>query len=213
MENKSDSIESNPSHVQENSTASQTIAENNNPDSNSSPNQNPQNAETTNNSNENTTNENANNEDANKAKNDKNEENSEQVGQKRKRTKSRWGTPPRKKRWGDGKKIIPTQQVITIDQTPTKIFLYKMKLQELNTKLINPAAWLQQQKIEERSPSPEPVYDNKGVRTNTREQRLKEKLVDERNYIIGELIKLDPTFQTPADYKPPKLTKKNFYAY
>ena len=32
----------------------------------------------------------------------------------------------------------------------------------------------------ERSPSPEPVYDDKGVRTNKREHRLRDKLTKEK---------------------------------
>ena len=46
-----------------------------------------------------------------------------------------------------------------------------------------------------RSLSPEPIYDKKtGVRTNTREIRTKEKYTIEKNNVIEELMKLDPTF-------------------
>ncbi len=46
-----------------------------------------------------------------------------------------------------------------------------------------------------RSPSPEPMYDAKtGVRTNTREIRTKEKYTQEKNNVIEELMRLDPTF-------------------
>ena len=46
-----------------------------------------------------------------------------------------------------------------------------------------------------RSLSPEPVYDPKtGVRSNTREIRTKERYNLEKNSVIEELIKLDPTF-------------------
>jgi splicing factor 1 len=60
-----------------------------------------------------------------------------------------------------------------------------------------------------RSLSPEPIYDPKtGVRTNTRELRTKEKYTRERNAIIEELVKLDPTFVAPADFRPTKKSKK-----
>lgn len=40
-----------------------------------------------------------------------------------------------------------------------------------------------------RSPSPEPVYDPKtGLRMNTREQRLKEKYLKERQRLIYEVL-------------------------
>ena len=47
----------------------------------------------------------------------------------------------------------------------------------------------QQHDADLRSPSPEPIYDTKsGLRTNTREQRLKDKYVKERNTLIGEVV-------------------------
>lgn len=59
-----------------------------------------------------------------------------------------------------------------------------------------------------RSPSPEPLYDNMGIRVNTREYRAREKLSRERQEIISQLIKKNPAFKPPADYRPPKLYKK-----
>nr|CAD1824382.1 unnamed protein product [Ananas comosus var. bracteatus] len=59
-----------------------------------------------------------------------------------------------------------------------------------------------------RSPSPEPIYDNMGVRINTREYRARERLNRERQEIISQLIRRNPAFKPPADYRPPKLQKK-----
>ena len=40
-----------------------------------------------------------------------------------------------------------------------------------------------------RSPSPEPVYDPKtGLRMNTRDQRLKDRYIKERNTLIFEVL-------------------------
>ncbi|CAN8324455.1 unnamed protein product [Cochlearia groenlandica] len=60
----------------------------------------------------------------------------------------------------------------------------------------------------QRSPSPDPIYDNMGVRVNTREYRAKEKLIRERQEIISKIINKNPAFKPPADYRPPKLQKK-----
>ena len=60
----------------------------------------------------------------------------------------------------------------------------------------------------ESSPSPEPTYDAKGVRINTREWRLREKLQSERVNIIQQIIKLDSNYVPPSDYKAPKVTHK-----
>ena len=62
-----------------------------------------------------------------------------------------------------------------------------------------------------RSPSPPPVYDQKsGLRTNTRELRYKDKYQKERYRLISDVIKMDPTFVPPSDYKPPKKNMKIF---
>ncbi|KAJ9524255.1 hypothetical protein QJQ45_008425 [Haematococcus lacustris] len=60
----------------------------------------------------------------------------------------------------------------------------------------------------QRSPSPEPVYNDAGVRCNTRDQRLKEKLIKQRNDIITELIKKNPNYKPPSDYRPEKKSRK-----
>jgi splicing factor 1 len=60
----------------------------------------------------------------------------------------------------------------------------------------------------QRSPSPEPVYDAMGIRLNTREIRAREKLIDARHRLVEDLIKEDPTFKPPADYKPRKFSNR-----
>ncbi|KAK9851334.1 hypothetical protein WJX84_006342 [Apatococcus fuscideae] len=62
----------------------------------------------------------------------------------------------------------------------------------------------------ERSPSPEPIYDRNGQRQNTREVRSKDKLMNRRSELIEELIKNDPTYRPPNDYRPPKKHRKIF---
>ncbi len=60
----------------------------------------------------------------------------------------------------------------------------------------------------QRSPSPDPIYDANGTRLNTREIRAREKLVEQRHKLVEELIREDPTFRPPSDYKPRKFTHK-----
>ena len=62
-----------------------------------------------------------------------------------------------------------------------------------------------------RSLSPKPVYDTKtGLRINTREQRLKDKYIKEKQRLVTEVLKMDPLYKPPPDYKPPKKHKKIF---
>ena len=55
--------------------------------------------------------------------------------------------------------------------------------------------------IDDRSPSPEPIYDNQGKRLNTREVRTRAKLDGERHKLVLEMLKLNPDYKAPADYK------------
>lgn len=79
----------------------------------------------------------------------------------------------------------------------------KTELVEINSKL--QSSDLKDDRPEEdRSPSPEPIFNNLGIRINTREVRLRRRLSDERARIISKLVKKNPTFKSP---KKPKLTK------
>lgn len=90
------------------------------------------------------------------------------------------------------------------------------EVRALNIKLLDVNRRLQTGQVLEdredgnRSPSPEPIYDNMGIRVNTREFRARERLTRERIEIISDLIKRSPAFKPPADYRPPKLYKKLF---
>lgn len=52
-----------------------------------------------------------------------------------------------------------------------------------------------------RSPSPEPIYDASGKRLNTREIRKRQELEQLRHEKIQALLKLNPNFKPPADYR------------
>jgi len=60
----------------------------------------------------------------------------------------------------------------------------------------------------ERSPSPDPIYDQRGARINTREVRNRERTIKERTRTIEQLLKKCPGFRPPPDYRPEKKVKK-----
>ncbi|KAK8944541.1 KH domain-containing protein SPIN1 [Platanthera zijinensis] len=60
---------------------------------------------------------------------------------------------------------------------------------------------------EEQSPPP-PVYNEIGIRVNTKENRLRAKLGRRRQQIICELNQKNPLFQLPSDAKPSKFSRK-----
>lgn len=62
-----------------------------------------------------------------------------------------------------------------------------------------------------RSPSPPPQYDNLGRRTNTREQRYRRKLEDERHKLVERALKSIPDYHPPSDYRRPAKTQEKVY--
>ncbi|KAG7465234.1 hypothetical protein MATL_G00174130 [Megalops atlanticus] len=121
-------------------------------------------------------------------------------GHKKARKRSRWSseTP-------DQKIVIPGMPTVIppgLTRDQEKAYIVQLQIEDLTRKLrtgdlgipVNP---------EERSPSPEPIYNSEGKRLNTREYRTRKKLEEERHALITEMVGLNPEFKPPADYKPP----------
>ncbi|KAG5008021.1 hypothetical protein GLYMA_09G230800v4 [Glycine max] len=119
------------------------------------------------------------------------------------------GPKKRKSRWADDE----PKPVIQLPDFMGGIE-FDPEIQALNSRLLEISRMLQSglplddRPEGARSPSPEPVYDNMGIRINTREYRARERLQKERQEIISQIIKKNPAFKPPADYRPPKLQKK-----
>ena len=85
----------------------------------------------------------------------------------------------------------------------------QLQLQKVNERLITVVRdALEIEARPDRSPSPPPRYDSSGKRTNTREVRMRESLMKEKERLIKELMKVNPTYQAPADYVKSKPVKK-----
>ncbi|KAJ3675776.1 hypothetical protein LUZ60_004818 [Juncus effusus] len=145
----------------------------------------------------------------------------------RRRRRSRWdpqpenpsdqdgtgGTRKRKSRWADEE---PKPLINLPDFMKDFPIELDPEVQALNARLLEISRLFQSglplddRPEGARSPSPEPVYDNMGIRINTREFRARERLNRERQEIISQLIRKNPAFKPPADYRPPKLHKKLF---
>lgn len=125
------------------------------------------------------------------------------------------GTRKRKSRWADDEPK-PTIQLPDYIKEIVGGIEFDPEIQVLNSRLLDISRLLQSgmtlddRPEGQRSPSPEPVYDNMGIRINTREYRARERLNRERQEIISQIIKKNPAFKPPADYRPPKLQKKLF---
>ncbi|XP_009802234.1 splicing factor-like protein 1 [Nicotiana tabacum] len=162
---------------------------------------------------------------------DRDQSGGEEETSSRRRRRSRWDPPPtedgtgggdrgsgtggrkRKSRWADDEPK-PVIQLPDFMKDFTGGIEFDPEIQALNSRLLEISRKLQSglplddRPEGARSPSPEPIYDNMGIRINTREYRAREKLNRERQEIISEILKKNPAFKPPADYRPPKLQKK-----
>ncbi|CAF2342137.1 unnamed protein product [Rotaria sp. Silwood2] len=118
---------------------------------------------------------------------------------------------PRKRRWmGDEtEKVFLPNMPTTISTTnmtegQQKIYILQLQVEELTRRLkmndLNISS-----NPENRSPSPEPIYDQQGKRQNTREVRTRRKIEEQRHQFITELIILNPDYKPPGDYKPQQM--------
>jgi splicing factor 1 len=80
------------------------------------------------------------------------------------------------------------------------LFLAQLRIEEISRMLRSGELGIPTNP-ENRSPSPEPIYDSAGKRLNTREVRMRAKLDSERHKHITEMLKLNPQYMPPADYK------------
>uniref|UniRef100_A0A674E5K8 Branchpoint-bridging protein n=1 Tax=Salmo trutta TaxID=8032 RepID=A0A674E5K8_SALTR len=114
--------------------------------------------------------------------------------------RSRWSseTP-------DQKTVIPGMPTVIppgLTRDQERAYIVQLQIEDLTRKLrtgdlgipVNP---------EDRSPSPEPIYNSEGKRLNTREYRTRKKIEEERHSLITDMVALNPEFKPPADYKPP----------
>nr|XP_043606055.1 splicing factor-like protein 1 [Erigeron canadensis]XP_043606056.1 splicing factor-like protein 1 [Erigeron canadensis] len=118
----------------------------------------------------------------------------------------------RKSRWADeepaGFQLPDFMKDFTIDSDP-EVQALNARLMEIS-RILQSGQQLDDRVVENRSPSPDPIYDNIGTRINTREYRARERLNKERQDIISLILKRNPSFKPPSDYRPPKLHKKLF---
>ncbi|VDN05305.1 unnamed protein product [Thelazia callipaeda] len=113
----------------------------------------------------------------------------------------------RKSRWSTNKSFVPGMPTIlpsNLSDDQRQAYLLQLEVEDATRKLRlgdfmgNPDPAL-------RSPSPEPIYDASGKRLNTREIRKRQELEQLRHEKIQALLKLNPNFKPPADYRAPTI--------
>eukprot|EP01101_Sappina_pedata_P009378 TRINITY_DN5455_c0_g1_i1.p1 TRINITY_DN5455_c0_g1~~TRINITY_DN5455_c0_g1_i1.p1 ORF type:complete len:497 (-),score=163.82 TRINITY_DN5455_c0_g1_i1:93-1559(-) len=120
----------------------------------------------------------------------------------------------RVRRWDDpnkGFKIpipgIPTTVPGDLPKDILHAITVRVRIDEITQKLVSPAGGfeadiLQSSNNEDRSPSPDPIYDGNGKRLNTRDVRMRDNLLKERQKLIDFATKMHPYFRPPYDHRP-----------
>ncbi|XP_010002794.1 PREDICTED: splicing factor 1, partial [Chaetura pelagica] len=118
----------------------------------------------------------------------------------RKRKRTRWNQDSL-----DQKTVIPGMPTVIppgLTREQERAYIVQLQIEDLTRKLRTGDLGIPPNP-EDRSPSPEPIYNSEGKRLNTREFRTRKKLEEERHTLITEMVALNPDFKPPADYKPP----------
>ncbi|XP_078382008.1 splicing factor 1-like isoform X2 [Oculina patagonica] len=120
------------------------------------------------------------------------------ASERKKKRKSRWGTDE-KRTFIPG---MPTTMPPNLSPEQQQAYIAQLKIEEI-TRMLRTGELGIPDNPDERSPSPEPIYNSEGKRLNTREFRVRKKLEEERHVLIQEAMCLNEDYKPPADYKPP----------
>ncbi|ESO11505.1 hypothetical protein HELRODRAFT_71408 [Helobdella robusta] len=112
----------------------------------------------------------------------------------------------RKSRWQDTEDDsvlsgLPTVIPPGLTKAQEEQYIMQLQIEEITRRLRSGELGIPQ-RAEDRSPSPEPIYGPDGKRTNTREIRVRKKLEEERHKLILIVMKTNPEYKPPFDYKP-----------
>lgn len=122
-----------------------------------------------------------------------------------KRRRSRW-TDEASKTYIPG---LPTMIPEGLTPQQEQAYLLQLKIEEASWRLRSGDLGIPPNP-EDRSPSPEPVYDSVGKRQNTRDVRKRAELEATRHEAIMKMMLLNPDYKKPPDYNAPtiKITDK-----
>ncbi|AQZ13449.1 MSL5 (YLR116W) [Zygosaccharomyces parabailii] len=116
-----------------------------------------------------------------------------------------------RKRVGESDFYNPLPLHITGPLTQEQLIAYQImfRIQEITSLLYS--GELSPPERRNRSPSPPPMYDSRGKRINTKEQRYRKKLEEERHRLVEIALRLIPHFVAPEDYKRPSKFQDKYY--
>ncbi|XP_046864396.1 splicing factor 1-like [Xenia sp. Carnegie-2017] len=118
--------------------------------------------------------------------------------EKKRKKRSRWQSEEKKMIIPGMPMCLPTG--MTDEQRTT--YITHLRIEEISRRLRTGDLGIPDNP-EDRSPSPEPIYNSEGKRLNTREFRVRKKLEEERHTLVQEAMTANSDYKPPGDYKPP----------
>uniref|UniRef100_A0A182MQC5 Branchpoint-bridging protein n=1 Tax=Anopheles culicifacies TaxID=139723 RepID=A0A182MQC5_9DIPT len=131
--------------------------------------------------------------------NDSNHEEKSGISPRGKKRKSRWDDEKQaKERFQCMSPALPN----TMSSIQQESYILQQQINELSKQLLLGDLSLPSN-LQDRSPSPPPIYDHNGKRLNTRANRARQKLEEQRHQLITRMQTINPNFVPPLGYKPP----------
>lgn len=108
----------------------------------------------------------------------------------------------RKTRWGaENDKVsipgLPTALPPNLSKDQLDSYVVHLRVEEIG-RTLRMGGYVPREK---RSLSPEPIYDDNGKRTNTRDARYRDKLEEKKVALVERALRTIPGFRPPIDYK------------
>ena len=116
---------------------------------------------------------------------------------------SRWSMPTASNLTGKVK-ILPSGYIVPAGLTmqDEDVFVYKIKLEQLKERMAHvPEEAAKRDADPDRSPSPAPLYNMQGIRTNSRLQRMTEACEKEEEKLMIGMLRADPKLRSLYNYK------------
>mmetsp|Transcript_4245 Transcript_4245/g.12967 ORF Transcript_4245/g.12967 Transcript_4245/m.12967 type:complete len:404 (+) Transcript_4245:78-1289(+) len=115
------------------------------------------------------------------------------------------GKRRRRNRWSETREAavgphMPLTLPGNLGNEKTSALLKRVRIDEITARVTQPQP-MTLHDTETRSPSPPPEYDRDGKRTNTRDQRVRHRLLVERQRLIEAAREENPLFRPPPDFK------------
>ena len=128
------------------------------------------------------------------------------AGKRKRKRQSRWGA--------ESAKVfipgIPPILMADLEGDKVEALMMRIRIEEISQRVSSNPMTVDE--TEERSPSPPPQYDGQGKRLNTRDMRIRHRIIRERQLLVDEAKTINPHFVPPSDFKQISL-KKNKKIY